>query len=194
MIGSAVFASEIGYGPDGRSVFWYVGGEWVGLKVDSGDSVAAPVVLWTSVLEPEDLSLFVLLDDLTGEMVGTPFDADALTGLTHVGSDGLTGDEVPARYRVRCLPAGLCLRYGRRRTPRRARQRNHSYYRPAAPGLVSSVETEAVTGFAHLGLRSDGLVMAASSGRINIVDRRLGSVGRTIAVDDVTASPRSENP
>jgi len=68
-----VFASEIGYGSDGRSVFWYVDGEWVGLNVDTGDSTTAPAVLWTSVLEPEDLSIFMPGSERTAWLRGVRY-------------------------------------------------------------------------------------------------------------------------
>ncbi len=51
--------------------------------------------------------------------------------------------------------------------------------------LVSSVATTATTPVVRIGVRPDGLIVTASSGRIELVDRRTGPTGVVAEVSDV---------
>lgn len=79
-----VFASTIGYGPDGRTVYWQDGDSWVGFDVDTGAPAATPSVMWLSELELEEL----------GELMdGAPASA-WLRGVRFGAVDTATGEPV----------------------------------------------------------------------------------------------------
>lgn len=154
----------------------------------------------------------VLLDDQSGESTGTPFRINGALGLTEISPDGqliatgigasgdgavvetetvlldgATGEEVfRFGYESGFFPAVHAFDMGARELLVGLDNGAILTVDLETEEIVGQVRTNAVTGFVHLGLRPDGLVVAVSNGQVEIVDRRAGPTGRVIAVNGVS--------